>query len=77
MGQHLLTAGVSFLLLLLFLLGPAALGGGIAYVLFGRIAWWAAFPAGIAVAAALLLEAFLLVDWLGDRLEAGARDADG
>ena len=77
MGQHLLTAGVSFLLLLLFLLGPAALGGGIAYVLFGRIAWWAAFPAGIAAAAALLLEAFLLVDWLGDRLEAGARDADG
>lgn len=76
MGQHLLTAGVSFLLLLLFLVGPAALGGGIGYLLHGRIGPWAALPAGAVAAAALLLEAFLLVDWLGDRLEAGARDAD-
>jgi ABC-2 type transport system permease protein len=68
--------GVSFLLLLLFLVGPAALGGGIGYLLHGRIGPWAALPAGAVAAAALLLEAFLLVDWLGDRLEAGARDAD-
>lgn len=77
MGQHLLTAGVSVLLLLLFLLGPAALGGGIGYLLYGHLGHWVALPAGVAAAVALLLEAFLLVDWLGDRLEAGARDVDG
>lgn len=76
MGQHVLTAGVSLLLLLLFLVGPGALGGVIGYFLFGRISHWAFLPSGVAAAAALLLEAFLLVDWLGDRLEAGARDVD-
>lgn len=70
MGQHLLTAGVSFLLLALFLLGPALVGGGTGYLLKPHLGAWALVPAGLAASAGLLLEAFLLLDWLGDRFEA-------
>ncbi len=69
MGQHLLTAGVSFLLLLLFLVGPAVVGGGAAYLLRPGLGAWALLAAALVASAGLLLEGFLLVDWLGDRFE--------
>ena len=71
MGQHLLTAGVSFLLLLLFLAGPALVGGGSAYFLRPALGAWALLPGALVASAGLLLEGFLLVDWLGDRFERG------
>lgn len=77
MGQHLLTAGVSFLLLLLFLAGPALVGGGAAYLLRPVLGSWALLAAALVASAGLLLEAFLLVDWLGERFERGpATDAE-
>jgi hypothetical protein len=69
MGQHFLTAGVSLLLLLLTLLGPAVIGGGLAYLLWERLDTWSLLPALLLTAAGLGLEAFLLLDWLGSRFE--------
>ncbi len=71
MGQHLLTAGVSFLLLLLFLVGPALVGGGTAYLLHPGLGSWALLVAALLASAGLLLEGFLLVDWLGERFDRG------
>ena len=71
-GQHLLTAGMSLLVLLVALLGPALAGGVVAYLLWTRLQAWALMPAGLLVAAGLALESFLLLEWLGarfDRLE--------
>ena len=77
MGQHLLTAGVSFLLLLLFLAGPVLVGGGATYLLRPALGSWALLAAALVAGAGLLLEAFLLVDWLGERFERGpATDAE-
>jgi ABC-2 type transport system permease protein len=69
MGQHLLTAGISLLLLILAAAGPALVGGGAAYLLRPLLDWWALVPAGVLAAAGLGLESFLLLDWLGDRFE--------
>ncbi|MEO8140894.1 MAG: hypothetical protein ABI742_14670, partial [Gemmatimonadota bacterium] len=68
-GQHLLTAGISFLLLAIAALGPTLAGGGTAYLLWSRIGLWALVPALLLAGAALVLEAFLLLDWLGGRFE--------
>jgi hypothetical protein len=68
-GQQLLTAGISFLLLLVASLGPALAAGGTAYLLWPRIGFWALAPALALAAAALTLESFLILDWLGDRFE--------
>ena len=68
-GQHLLTAGISFLLLAIAALGPSLAGGGAAYLLWSRIGLWALVPALLLAGAALVLEGFLLLDWLGGRFE--------
>ena len=69
MGQHLLTAGISLLLVLLASLGPAAAGGGTAFLTWQYAAWWSLIPACFVAAAAFGLEAFLLLDWMGGRFE--------
>jgi hypothetical protein len=69
MGQHLLTAGISLVLLLVAAVGPGMLGAGATYLLRPSIAWWALVPGGLLAAAGLGLEGFLLLDWLGGRFE--------
>lgn len=69
MGQHLLTAGISLLLLMLTSIGPVALGGGMVYLLWGRLELWGLIPGLLLAAGAYGLEAFLLLDWMGDRFE--------
>lgn len=68
-GQHLLTAGVSFLLLAVAALGPALAAGGVAYLLWTRLEAWSLVPALLLAGSALALEAFLMLDWLGERFE--------
>jgi Putative ABC exporter len=69
MGQHLLTAGISLLLLLLTAAGPLALGGAAVYLLWNRLDWWSLVPGLSLTAAGLFLEGFLLLDWMGGRFE--------
>jgi hypothetical protein len=69
MGQRLLTAGASLLLLLLAALGPGLIGGILGYGLWHSLGLWALAPAGILAAAGLGLEAFLILDWSGGRFE--------
>jgi hypothetical protein len=68
-GQHLLTAGISILLLGAAAVGPGLLGTAVSYLLWQRLGEWALVPAGLSVAAGLLLEAMLFLDWLGTRFE--------
>jgi hypothetical protein len=70
MGQHLLTAGISFLILVLASVAPAAVGVGSGYLLWDRLAWWSLIPAFLLSGAAFGLEAFLMLDWMGDRFDA-------
>src|SRR5262249_23908058 len=53
MGQHLLTAGVSFLLLLLAFAVPVMISGSLAYFLWHRYEWWSTLPASLVAALAL------------------------
>lgn len=69
MGQHLLTAGISLLLLLLAAIGPVVLGGGAVYLLWNQLGWLSLVPGLLLGAAGLSLEAFLLLDWMGGRFE--------
>jgi hypothetical protein len=69
MGQHLLTAGASILLLAIFLVGPAGIGAIASYALWSRLAEWSLVPAILLGTAAVVLESALLLDWLGTRLE--------
>jgi len=68
-GQQLLTAGVSVLLLLLFAVGPGLLGGLVAYLLRPSIREWSFVAGGLVGAVGLGIEAFLCLDWLGSRFE--------
>jgi hypothetical protein len=68
-GQHLLTAGISLLLLALAVLGPALGGIGTAYLLWPHAGPWALVPALLLAGGALVLESFLLLDWLGGQFE--------
>lgn len=69
MGQHLLTAGASLLLLLIALVGPGGLAAVTGYLLWPRIGTWNLLPAMGLGLVAILLEVALLLDWLGTRLE--------
>jgi hypothetical protein len=69
MGQHLLTAGISLLLLALAVTGPLVAGGVTIYLLRPHLDLWAFLPGGLLAAAGLALESVLLLDWLGDRFE--------
>ena len=69
MGQHFLTAGASLLLLIGALAGPVAVGLGIAYAGWGRLGLWSLVPALVLTFSGLILELFLLLDWLGNRFE--------
>lgn len=69
MGQHLLTAGASLILLLLAAAGPSLVAGGFAFLSWSMLGTWALVPAILIGAAGLGLEAFLLLDWLGARFE--------
>ncbi len=68
-GQHLLTAGVSLVLLGILVLGPGLLAAGLGYLLWSAWSWWALAPSAALAAVGLFLEAFLLLDWLGSRFE--------
>lgn len=68
-GQQILTAGVSLILLGLLLVGPAALAGLFAYLLYDGMGGWAFIVASPVAGLGLALEAYLFVDWLGFRFE--------
>lgn len=70
MGQHLLTAGISLLLLLLGAAGPLALGGAAAWLGWESLGWWSLLPGLLLATVGFALEGFLLLDWMGDRFEA-------
>ncbi len=69
MGQHLLTAGISLLLVMLTSIGPLVLGGAAVWFLWDSLEWWSLLPAFLLAAGGYGLEAFLLLDWMGDRFE--------
>ncbi len=69
MGQHILTAGASLLLLLLALLGPTGLGAAAAYAGYPYLGWWSLGPGMLLALAGIALEFGLLLDWLGQRFE--------
>ncbi len=69
LGQQVLTTGVSLLLLSLLLTGPAILAGGALYLFTETLGSWAALPALLLAVIGMALEAWLLLDWLGDRFE--------
>ncbi len=69
MGQHLLTAGASLLLLLLAAAGPGLIATAAAYALWPVVGAWALLPAALLGALGLGLEGFLLLDWLGRLFE--------
>jgi ABC-2 type transport system permease protein len=69
MGQHLLTAGASILLLALALVGPGGIAAVTGYLLWPHIAEWSLLPALALGAGAVALEAALLLEWVGTRLE--------
>jgi hypothetical protein len=71
MGQQLLAAGISVVVLLLAALGPGLLAGAVIYFARGILGEWSLLPALLLGAAGLGLEAFLLLDWLGSRFERG------
>lgn len=69
LGQQVLTTGVSLLLLGLLLTGPAVLAAGALYFSAGTLGSWAALPALLLAVLGMAIEAWLLLDWLGDRFE--------
>jgi hypothetical protein len=69
LGQQVLTTGVSLLLLALLLAGPTILAGGALYLSAGSLGSWAAVPALLLAVLGMAIEAWLLLDWLGDRFE--------
>lgn len=68
-GQHLLTAGASLLLLLIATAGPGLVAVAGAYLLWPIAGVWALLPAVLLGAFGLGLEGFLLLDWLGRLFE--------
>jgi len=68
-GQQMLTAGVSMVLLAVLLVGPLLLAGGAFYFTSGGLGVWATFPALVLGIAGMAIEAWLLLDWLGDQFE--------
>jgi ABC-2 type transport system permease protein len=69
MGQQMLTAGLSLVVLLLLLAGPAVLAF-LAWTLGAyQLGRWALLPAYLALLLALAVEAALLVLWLGARFD--------
>jgi hypothetical protein len=70
LGQSVLGMTGAFLLLALAAVGPALLGGGTAWLLWERVPPAVVLPlGGVAVAAGLVLEAFVATDWLGGVFE--------
>lgn len=69
MGQHLLTAGASILLLAVALLGPVGVGGALSYYLYPKLSNWGVLPGIVLSLAGIILELGLLIEWLGGRLE--------
>jgi len=68
-GQQMLTAGVSLLLLAILLAGPALLAGGALYLSADLLGDWAPLPALLLGVLGVALEGWLLLDWLGGRFE--------
>ena len=70
LGQGVLGMAAAFLLLALAAIGPALLGGGAAWLLWERVAPAVVLPlGGVAAAGGLVLEAFVVTDWLGGVFE--------
>lgn len=69
LGQQVLTTGVSLLLLALLLAGPAMLAGAALYFSAEALGSWAALPALLLGVIGMGIEAWLLLDWLGDLFE--------
>jgi hypothetical protein len=74
LGQNFLTMSLSLVLLVIAMLAPALLGGGLAWLLRDSLGGWSLAPGALVMAAAMALESYLLVDWLGsvwERMDAG------
>lgn len=69
LGQHLISGTLCLLLLGIAALPPAAIGYVVALLVYPSLGGVALVPATLLAVAALLLEAFLLLDWLGGRFE--------
>ncbi len=69
LGQQVLTTGVSLVLLALLLAGPGILAGGALYLTAERLGSWAVLPALLLAVIGIAIEAWMLLDWLGDRFE--------
>ncbi|HEY7026479.1 MAG TPA: putative ABC exporter domain-containing protein [Gemmatimonadales bacterium] len=69
LGQHLISGTLCLLLLVLAALPPAVIGYAIALLVYPSWGWAALIPATLLAVAALVLEAFLLLDWLGGRFD--------
>jgi hypothetical protein len=69
LGQHLISGTLCLLLLVLAALPPAVLGYVIALVIYPLWGSAGLIPATLLAVAALILEAFLLLDWLGGRFD--------
>lgn len=69
LGQHLISGTLCLLLLVVAALPPAVIGYVIALLLYPSWGSAALVPATLLAVAGLLLEAFLLLDWLGGRFD--------
>ena len=69
LGQHLISGTLCLLLLVLAALPPAVLGYVIALFVYPSWGTASLIPATLLAVAALLIEAFLLLDWLGGRFD--------
>jgi len=69
LGQHLISGTLCLLLLVVAALPPAVIGYVIALLIYPSWGAAALVPATLLAVAGLLLEAFLLLDWLGGRFD--------
>ncbi|MEP6574000.1 MAG: putative ABC exporter domain-containing protein [Gemmatimonadota bacterium] len=74
LGQNFLTMSLSLVLLVLAMLAPAGLGGGVTWLLRDSLGRWAAGPGAVVLAAGMALESYLMIEWLGtvwERMDVG------
>jgi hypothetical protein len=69
LGQHLISGTMCLLLLVVAALPPAVLGYVVALLVYPSWGTAGLIPATLVAVAALILEAFLLLDWLGGRFD--------
>jgi hypothetical protein len=70
LGQHMVSGAVGLILLVIGALPATAVGYGLVLLLYGSLGAVAVIPGTLLAMGALVLEAFLLLDWLGSRFDA-------